>query len=139
MVEEIAKELARKLRKIDFDLLVGPEVKVVPLLQEVSKLLGKEKYVVLRKRIHGYMVNPLVLREATGLVINGSDAKLVKSKKTVILDDVVSSGTTMEMVERLIFLAGGRVEARVAVLKQGKGAKTLENIIFLGELPVFRT
>lgn len=139
LVEEIAKALFVKLKKIKFDYLVGPEVKVVPLLQELSRLLGKKLYVVCRKKVHGYMVSPIVLKEDFGLVMNGPDADIIKNKKTVILDDVVSSGVTMETVTKLISRAGGEVVAKVAVLKQEGKIKALEDVIFLEELPIFRT
>jgi adenine phosphoribosyltransferase len=139
LVEVVAKRLVRFLKQTDFDYLVGPEVKVVPLLQEVSRLLKKEKYIVCRKKIHGYMVSPLNLRVGPSLVMNGPDAKLLKGKKAVILDDVVSSGATMEAVIALIETAGGRVVKKVTVLRQEGQAETLKDLIFLGELPIFRT
>jgi len=139
LVEALAKKLAVKLKKTDFDVLVGPEVKVVPLLEEVSRIMKKERYIVCRKKIHGYMINPLVSKFAPGLVMNGQDAEILKSKKAIILDDVVSSGATMESVERLIALAGGRVVAKMAILRQEGQAQTLKDTAFLGELPIFRT
>ena len=139
MVEALAKKVASKLDSTNFDFLVGPEVKVVPLLEEVSRILGKERYIVCRKKIHGYMVSPLTSKDAPGLVMNGSDAEILKGKKAVVLDDVVSSGATMESVERLIAIAGGRVVIKISVLRQEGQAKTLKDITFLGELPVFRT
>jgi adenine phosphoribosyltransferase len=139
LVEALARKLAVKLKNTAFDFLIGPEVKVVPLLEEVSRLLKKERYIVCRKKIHGYMVSPLTSRSGPNLVMNGSDAALIKRKKVVILDDVVSSGATMEALERLILAAGGKVVARVAVLRQEGKAETLKGITFLDELPIFRT
>lgn len=137
LVEALAKNLATKLREKDFDYLVGPEVKVVPLLEEVSRILKKERYVVCRKKIHGYMVKPLILKEMSGLVMNGPDAELIKNKQVIILDDVVSSGATMEAVEKLISLAGAKVVAKLCVLKQQGSYKSNDNLTFLAELPTF--
>jgi len=139
LVEAVAKKVTSKLKNTNFDFLVGPEVKVVPLLEEVSRILGKERYVVCRKKIHGYMVSPLTSKDAPGLVMNGPDAEILKGKEIVVLDDVVSSGATMEAVERLIAIAGGKVVAKISVLKQEGQASALKDITFLGELPVFRT
>ena len=139
LVEALAKLLVKSLKPFKFDYLVGPEVKVVPLLQELSKILKKERYIVCRKKIHGYMVAPLILKEKSGLVMNGPDAALIKGKKVVILDDVVSSGRTMEEVNLLINKAGGKVVAKIAVLRQEGEAETLDNLIFLAELPIYRT
>ena len=139
LVEALAKKVASKLNSINFDFLVGPEVKVVPLLEEVSRILGKERYIVCRKKIHGYMVSPLTSKNAPGLVMNGPDAEILRGREAVVLDDVVSSGATMESVERLIATAGGRVVAKISVLKQEGQARALKDMIFLGELPVFRT
>jgi adenine phosphoribosyltransferase len=139
LVEALAKKLALKLKKTSFDILVGPEVKVVPLLEEVSRILKKDRYIVCRKKIHGYMINPLVAKSIPGLVMNGLDAEILKHKKAVILDDVVSSGATMEAVEKLVALAGGKVVAKYTVLKQQDRVETLDDIQFLGTLPIFRT
>ena len=139
LVEALARKLAVKLKSTDFDFLVGPEVKVVPLLEEVSRLLKKDRYIVCRKKIHGYMVSPLTSKNGPNLVMNGSDATLIKGKRVVILDDVVSSGATMESLERLISAAGGKMVGKVAVLKQESKEETPKDIVFLGELPIFRT
>lgn len=138
LVEVLAKSLARKLRKYQFDFLVGPEVKVVPLLHELSRILAKKRYVICRKSIHGYMVSPLRTPGKNGLVLDGTDAELIKDKKIIIVDDVVSSGNTLRLVENLTNQAGASVVARVAVFKQGgKIEKEIPDLIFLDSLPVF--
>lgn len=139
LVEAIAQLLAKKIKEIKFEYLIGPEVKVVPLLQELSQILKKERYIVCRKKIHGYMVSPLVLKEKSGLVMDGPDAALIQGKKVVILDDVISSGRTMEEVDLLVDKAGGEVVAKVAVLRQEGIDQARDNLIFLADLPIFRT
>ena len=138
MVDELAKQIAKKINKVSFDYLVGPEVKVVPLLHQLSKLLKKDKYVVCRKEIHAYMVKPTKTIQKPGLVLNGVDADMLRGKKVVIVDDVVCSGRTLYIVEKLMKLSGAKVVAKVAVFKQGKRLhEKQKDLIYLQELPVF--
>lgn len=139
LVEKLAEALARKLKKTDFDYLVGPEVKVVPLLQALSKKAGKPRYVVLRKHIMGYMVKPISDKIKPNLVLNGPDAALLNEKKVVIVDDVVSTGRTIKVVRELMRLVNAEVVGAVAVLKQGVEEEQFEiPFSFLGTLPLFR-
>ena len=71
--------------------------------------------------------------------MNGPDASLINGKKLVILDDVVSSGKTMEEVETLVSEAKGKIAAKIAVLRQEGEGQTPDELIFLGELPIYRT
>lgn len=138
LVESIAKEFEGRLRKLDFDYLVGPEVKVVPLLQALSTRLNKPRYIVLRKNIMGYMVNPLTGKTKPTMVLNGSDAQLLKDKKVVIIDDVVSTGRTIEVVSELIKSAGAEVVTVYAIIKQGESVENISVPFYsLGKLPIF--
>lgn len=139
LVEKVAEEMERKIKIFNFDYLVGPEVKVVPLLQVLAEKLGKPRYVILRKNIMGYMVKPISNKSKPTLVLNGPDAQLLKGKKVVIVDDVVSTGRTIRVVSELMRMTGAEVVGAVAVLKQGEKQEELE-IPFscLGTLPLFR-
>lgn len=140
IVEKIAIKMVKKLAKIDFDILVGPEVKVVPLLHEITRILGKKRYVVCRKNIHGYMVSPVASHNKPGLILDGNDAALLKGKNVVVVDDVVSSGLTMQVADELIDSVGGKVVAHAAVFKQGeRNNDFFRNLICLGTLPVFKS
>ncbi len=140
LVEAIAKELEESLRATEFDYLVGPEVKVVPLLQVLAKRLGKPRYVVLRKNIMGYMTGPLTGKTKPTMVINGPDVLLLKGKKVVIIDDVVTTGQTIGVVSELIKSAGAEVTAVYAILKQGDEPEKLAVPFHsLGKLPFFHT
>ena len=140
MVEKIALLMVKKLAKTDFDLLVGPEVKVVPLLHEITRILGKKRYVVCRKNIHGYMVSPVISYHKPGLILDGNDAAFLKGKNVVVIDDVVSSGLTMRVADELIESVGGKVVAHAAVFKQGeRNGGFFKNLISLGTLPVFKS
>lgn len=140
MVEEIAVKMVKKLAKTDFDVLVGPEVKVVPLLHEITRILRKKRYIVCRKNIHGYMVAPVSSHDKPGLILDGDDAAFLKGKNVVVMDDVVSSGSTMRVADELIESVGGKVVAYAAVFKQGeRNDDFFNNLICLGTLPVFKS
>ncbi|HUV42955.1 MAG TPA: phosphoribosyltransferase family protein [Patescibacteria group bacterium] len=140
LVEAVAKDLSKEVKKFDFDYLVGPEVKVVPLLQVLSQKLKKPRYIILRKNIMGYMTKPITNKFKPNLVLNGPDAELLKGKKVIIVDDVVSTGRTIRVVRDLMRMAEAEVVAAVAVLKQGEKEEEIEIPFFhLGSLPLFGT
>ena len=140
LVEKIADELAKRVKNLDFDYLVGPEVKVVPLVQTLAQKLGKSHYVILRKNIMGYMVKPVSNKSQPTLVLNGPDADLLAGKKVFIIDDVVSTGRTIKVVEELMKTVGAQVVGAAAVLKQGEEHEKIDTPFFyLGELPLFKT
>ncbi len=142
LVEKAAQELLQLFAGVEFDFVVGPEVKVVPLLHEMSQILGKKNYIVCRKAIKGYMINPVVLPDVNrfpkfrSLVIDGADKELISGKKVVVVDDVVTTGSTLNAVEELMAKAGASVVGVCAILKQGESE--VKNLRFLGTLPVFK-
>ena len=139
LVEKVAEELEKKIKKFDFDYLVGPEVKVVPLLHILSQRLGKPRYIILRKNIMGYMVKPISVRAKPTLVLDGKDSEILHHKRVVIVDDVVSTGRTVKAVEELMEAAEAKVVGVVAVLKQGEETINLQvPFIFLRKLPLFK-
>jgi len=140
LTQKAAEKLADKLEDFDFDYLVGPEVKVVPLLFALSILLKKERFVVCRKSIKGYMVSPKVLNISNDprinkLVLDGVDAQLIKGKKVAIVDDVVSSGATIVNLKKLLGEAGAKIVLTATVFKQGKLYQ--DKLLYLFSLPVF--
>ena len=140
MVEVFAKRIVDKIKDLNFDHLVGPEVKVVPLLHEISRIMDKPRYVVCRKQIFGYMVKPIKTRLKPGLVLDGSDAEVIRGKKVIIVDDVVSSGRTLRVVEELMVSVDVEVVTNLAVFKQGGIQEGLpKKFIFIEKLPTFTT
>jgi len=138
--EVISREVVKKIKAVDFDILVGPEVKVVPVLHEVAKMLNKKSYVVCRKAIHAYMISPVTSKTNPPLVIDGKDAVLLKGKRVIVLDDVVSSGKTINAICDLVKEVGGNVVKVVAIFKQEGLKEDLgEYFIYLSILPVFRS
>lgn len=138
LVERSTEELAKKIEKIDFDYLVGPEVKVVPLIHALSKKVKKMRYIILRKNIMGYMIHPISNKSKPTLVLNGPDAQILKDKKVVVIDDVVSTGRTINVVSELMRTVNAKVVAVAAILKQGEESQNLGvPFFYLGTLPFF--
>lgn len=146
LTEKVASSLARKLKKSKFDYLVGPEVKVVPLIHALATKLGHKKYIICRKSAKPYMISPVVLKPLSyfpkhvrPLVIDGVDKLLLGGKKVVVVDDVVSTGVTIRMIKHLMDKIGAKIVTVVAVIKQGKEQfDDIENFIYLAELPLFK-
>lgn len=145
LVDCLADTFAEKLKGMKFDYLVGPEVKVVPLIHGIAKRLGHARYVVCRKKVKPYMVEPMILKplphfpkHVKPLVLNGCDAKMLKGKQVVILDDVISTGVTMRMMLKLMEKVGAKVDRVMAVVKQGEQFDKFEDLFYLAELPIFK-
>lgn len=145
LINKVADEFEKKLKKVKFDYFVGPEVKVVPLIYELSRRFKQEKFVVCRKSVKPYMVSPVILKPLSyfpkhvrQLVLDGVDAQILKDKKVIIIDDVISTGVTVRMMLKLMEKVGAKVVANVAVLKQGEQFDKFENLLTLAELPVFK-
>ncbi len=141
LVTAAAPLLAEKLPEIDY--IVTAEAKGIPLANEVSRLLGLPYYIVARKSIKPYMrtpltdeVNSITTQKTQSLCLDGKDAMAIRGRRVAVLDDVISTGASLEAVERLVEKAGAEVVARAAILAEGDAAKR-EDIIFLEELPLF--
>ena len=52
------------------------------------------------------------------------------------MDDVISTGESLQAIERLVVKAGAQVAARAAILAEGAAAER-DDIIFLQKLPLF--
>jgi adenine phosphoribosyltransferase len=140
LTEAAAEELAKRLPP-EAETLVTPEVKAVPLAHALSRITGKP-YVVARKTEKPYMINPIsrqVLSITTGkpqlLVLDGADVPLIRGKKVTIVDDVVSTGSTLSGLRELIESVGGQVVAVLAVFTEGTPR---QDVIALGHLPLFK-
>lgn len=140
LTEAAAEALAKKLPP-GMEVLVTPEVKAVPLAHALSRITGIP-YVVARKTEKPYMINPVsreVLSITTGkpqlLVLDGADVPLIKGRKVAIVDDVVSTGSTLKGLRELIEDVGGEVVAVLAVFTEGMPR---QDVIALGHLPLFQ-
>ena len=125
------------------DYLMTAEAKGIPLVHEVSRLLGLPYYIVARKSVKPYMAEPLVdevvsitTQKAQTLCLDGKDALAVKGRRVAIVDDVISTGESLSAIERLLEKAGAEIVAKAAILAEGEAAGR-GDIIFLEELPLF--
>jgi adenine phosphoribosyltransferase len=142
LVQASAKELAQKLKDIEYDLLVTAEAKSIPLAHALS-VETKKPYVVLRKTFKPYMGDALkaeTLSITTGqpqiLILDEKDIELMKGKKVVIVDDVISTGSTLQGMRMVLDKAGASVAGEAAIFTEGDRAQWM-HIIALGHLPLF--
>jgi len=142
LVQACARELADRLQKIDFDVLVTAESKSIPLIHALSVEMNKP-YVVLRKSYKVYMgdaIQAQTVSITTGqpqtLYLNEKDISRVKGKKAAIVDDVISTGSTLEGMRNILNKAGASIAVEAAIFTEGDCEKW-ENIISLGNLPLF--
>ena len=130
-------------RAPDYDYLIAPEAKAIPLLYEMARQSGAEKYFLARKKAKAYMqgvfevkVQSITTKGEQTLVIDTEDAKQIKGKRMLIIDDVISTGESLRAMETLVERAGGIIAGRMAVLAEGDAAKR-DDIITLAPLPLF--
>lgn len=127
----------------DFDYMVAPEAKAIPLIHEMARQSGRNEYFLVRKKKKAYMNGVFEVRDKSittdgeqMLYMDGADAAKMKGKRVLILDDVISTGGSISAVENLVEQAGGEVVGRMAILAEGNAAKR-DDIIFLEPLPLF--
>lgn len=141
---EMTEVAARELLKIcpEHDLVVTAEAKGIPLCYEMARQ-GGTGYVVARKGLKVYMNNPIVVNVTSittkgeqKLYLGQTGAEYIKGKRVLIIDDVISTGQSLEALEKIVELSGGTVVGKAAVLAEGDAAER-DDIIFLQKLPLF--
>lgn len=142
LVEACAKALGEKLSTLPYDIIVTAEAKSIPLAHALS-VVTKKPYVILRKSYKPYMGDALraeTLSITTGepqtLYLDEKDRDLMHGKRVIILDDVISTGSTLQGMRLLLQKAGAEVVGEAAILTEGERAKWA-NIVSLGHLPLF--
>jgi adenine phosphoribosyltransferase len=142
LVQACAKALTAKLSDIDFDIIVTAEAKSIPIAYALSVETNKP-YVVLRKTYKPYMGNALqaeTLSITTGksqtLFLDEKDLHLVENSRVLILDDVISTGSTLQGMRIIMEKVKATVAAEAAILTEGEQARW-KNIVALGHLPLF--
>ncbi len=142
LTQAAARALAAKLRAVDFDVLVTAEAKAIPLAYALAVEMDKP-YVVLRKSYKPYMgeaIQAETLSITTGkpqtLYLDEKDRHLIHGKKVALIDDVISTGSTLQGMRLVMEKAGAQVAVEAAICTEGDRAKWM-NIIALGHLPLF--
>ncbi len=130
-------------RAPEFDILLAPEAKAIPLIYEMAKQSGHNDYILARKKPKYYMsgvfetqVSSITTEGIQSLYIDIADAEKIKGKRILILDDVISTGESIAAVEKLVEEAGGIVAGKMAILAEGDSAER-DDIIYLERLPLF--
>ena len=142
LVQACARELSKKLKDVDYDILVTAEAKSIPLAYALS-VETKKPYIILRKLYKPYMgdvIQAETLSITTGqpqvLILDEKDREAIQGKKVVILDDVISTGSTLQGMRMILDKAGASVAGEAAILTEGDRAQWM-HIYSLGHLPMF--
>ena len=142
---ELTVACARELltRVPEYDYLITAEAKGIPLAHEMARQAGDAKYILARKGPKLYMrdifdvsVHSITTAKEQHLYLDGADAELMKGKRILLVDDVISTGESLSALEALVAKAGGIVCGRAAILAEGD-AQDRPDIIYLEKLPLF--
>ena len=142
---ELTVACARELlkRAPAYDYIITAEAKGIPLAHEMARQAGDKKYILARKGPKLYMrdlfsvsVNSITTAKEQKLYLDGADAALMKGKKILIVDDVISTGESLHALEALVEKAGGELCGRMAILAEGD-AQDRKDLIYLEKLPLF--
>ena len=127
----------------EYDYLITAEAKGIPLVHEMARLNGDKKYMLARKGAKLYMtevfsveVNSITTSKTQKLYLDKTDADLMRGKRVLIVDDVISTGESLRAIEELVSKAGGIVVGKMAILAEGDAIKR-GDITYLEELPLF--
>ena len=138
-----ARELLKLIPQQDYDYLFTAEAKSIPLIHEMARQSGAAKYFIARKGPKAYMPEPLYVEDHSittagtqRLYIGRDDADLIRGKRILLVDDVISTGGSLHAMEELVHLAGGSVAGKIAVLAEGDAQKR-SDIRYLAPLPLF--
>ena len=142
---ELTVACARELLKIapEYDYIITAEAKGIPLVHEMARQAGDAKYFLARKAPKLYMrdifevaVHSITTAKEQHLYLDGADAAMMKGKKILLVDDVISTGESLSALEILVEKAGGIVCGRMAILAEGD-AQNRDDLIYLEKLPLF--
>jgi adenine phosphoribosyltransferase len=144
LVQACAAALGERLKSPAFDLIVTAEAKSIPLAHALSVVMRKP-YVVLRKAYKPYMgeaIQAETLSITTGkpqtLYLDEKDRAAVRGKRVALVDDVISTGSTLEGMRKVMELAGAQIVVQAAVFTEGDPAEW-KHITALGHLPLFKS
>ena len=143
--QELTVACARELlaRAPEYDYIITAEAKGIPLAHEMARQTNAPKYFLARKNPKLYMtgvfsasVRSITTAKEQTLYLDTADAELMKGKRILIVDDVISTGESLHALEVLVEKAGGIIVGKMAVLAEGD-AQNREDLIYLEKLPLF--
>lgn len=136
-----AKALLEKAPEYDY--IITAESKGIPLAQEMARINGDPKWMLARKGVKLYMqdvvcveVKSITTSAVQKLYLDGNDAAMMRGKRVLIVDDVISTGESLHALEELVKAAGGDIVGKMAILAEGD-AQNRQDIIYLEKLPLF--
>ena len=136
-----AKALLEKAPEYDY--LITAESKGIPLVHEMARLAGNQKYFLARKKPKLYMtgvfeatVRSITTEGEQKLYLDTADAEMMRGKKILIVDDVISTGESIKALEALVEKAGGEIVGKMAILAEGDATER-DDLIYLEKLPLF--
>ena len=144
---ELCTAAARDLldRAPEYDYIITAESKGIPLAHEMARLSGNQKYFLARKKPKLYMtgVFEVTVRSITTegeqkLYLDRADADLMRGKRILIVDDVISTGESLRAIEELVNAAGGNIVGKMAILAEGDATQR-DDLIYLEPLPLFNS
>ena len=143
--QELTVACARDLlaKAPEYDYIITAEAKGIPLAHEMARQAGDKKYILARKAPKLYMkdiiefkVRSITTAREQTLYLDGADAELIKGKKILIVDDVISTGESLLALEALVERSGGIIAGRMTILAEGD-AQDREDLVYLEKLPLF--
>ncbi len=130
-------------RAPEYDYLITAEAKGIPLVHEMARLAGNQKYFLARKAPKLYMtgvlevnVHSITTEKEQHLYLDTADAELMRGKRILVVDDVISTGESLHAIEELVQEAGGIVCGRMAILAEGDATERAD-LVYLEKLPLF--
>ncbi|MBE6689692.1 MAG: adenine phosphoribosyltransferase [Ruminococcaceae bacterium] len=130
-------------RAPDYDYLITAEAKGIPLVHEMARLAGNQRYFLARKAPKLYMtgvlevnVHSITTAKEQHLYLDTADAEMMRGKRILVVDDVISTGESLHAIEELVHEAGGIVCGRMAILAEGDATER-PDLIYLEKLPLF--
>lgn len=143
LTEYCGKEIAKRISVFSPEVVLTAESKGLQLAHVVARELGHSLYAVARKSQKLYMqdgikytVSSITTKGEQTLYLSKHDVDLLKGKRVAIVDDVISTGGSLQGLEKLVEMSGGTTVIKATVLAEGKAAER-NDIVFLGTIPLF--